>query len=602
MLSTLYLPGDPGIWLALALAAALGALAAGLYAIRVNRQLIGRQFADCAACKVRLSQEAAERDQAVIRLAEQENKLRTVIRSAPVCIKLQAADGTILEMNPAGMAMLDAEVPGQVLGKSVYSFLCPEYHARYAALTQQVFRGDEGRLEFEVIGHRKERRRLETHAVPVHGPDKKIIALLGITRDITEQLRIADQLKENEARLRAIIESEPECVKLEAPDGTLLDMNPAGLAILEAAERDQVVGKSVYRVIAPDYHAAYRAHAERVFRGEKSALEFQMVTMRGNRRWLETHAVPMRDNKGGVAALLGITRDITARKQTEEKLLQRQMELAHMCRLTNLGEMASGLAHELNQPLCAISTYADAVARTLKSGASATEAACETLERISAQAERAGMIIRRLRDLVAKKQPEPQAVSVNHLILDVIELLQPEFTARSVTVRRELMAALPLAMADPIQIEQVVLNLARNAAEAMSQDPVPRELIIRTRVDGEGCIEVAVRDSGPGVPDTAMEQVFSPFFTTKENGIGMGLSISRSIIEAHGGRIWVANNSDGGACFGFTVPAWAGMSKNREKTVHRVEGRKRVQSVESAHAGAPGAGMPARSHAGGAVK
>lgn len=557
MESALYLPTDSGIWLTLVLAIALGVLAAGFYAVKLNRRLISRQFVNCAACKVRLSQEAAERDQALGRLAEQEDKLRTVIRSAPVCIKLQAMDGTILEMNPAGMAMLGAEVPDQVIEKSVYRFLCPEHRARYAALTRQVFRGEEGRLEYEVIGHRNERRRLETHAVPVHGPGEKIIALLGITRDITEQQRIAEQLKENEARLRAIIESEPECVKLEAPDGTLLDMNPAGLAILEATERDQVVGKSVYRVIAPDYHAAYHAHAERVFRGEKSTLEFQMITTRGNRRWLETHAVPMLDNRGQVVALLGITRDVTARKQAEEKLRQRQMELAHVCRLTNLGEMASGLAHELNQPLCAISTYADAVARMLKSGALVPETACETLERISAQAERAGMIIRRLRDLVAKKQPEPQAVSVNHLILDVIELLQPEFTARSVTVRRELTDMLPLAMADPIQVEQVVLNLARNAAEAMFQDPVPRELVIRTRVDGDGCIEVAVQDSGPGVSEAVMEQVFSPFFTTKENGIGMGLSISRSIIEAHGGRLWLAATETPGACFIFTLPAGA---------------------------------------------
>jgi PAS domain S-box-containing protein len=566
MLSSLTSLGNPAIWLALAFGTALGAAAASLYAIRASRRLAKRLVAECAACEVRLSHEAAEHNQALNRrLTEQENKLRTVIRSAPACIMLHAMDGTILEMNPAGMEMVGAETPDQVVGTSVYSFICPDYHARYTALTQRVLRGEEGKFEFEVIGHCQQRRRVETHAVPLRDSDGTIIALLGITLDITEQHRIADQFRENEARLRAIIESEPECVKLEAPDGTLLDMNPAGLAILEVKDRDHVVGKSIYRVIAPDHHAAYRAHAEAVFRGEKRTLEFQMVTSKGNWRWLETHAVPMRDNSGGVVALLGITRDVTARKQAEEKLLQRQIELAHVCRLANLGEMASGLAHELNQPLCAISTYAEAVSRTLKAGRSVPETACEQLQHISAQADRAGMIIRRLRDMVAKKPIQTQTVSVNHLIRDAIELLQPELTAKSVLVRCELPDALPLALADSIHVEQVVLNLARNAAEAMSQNPAPRELLIRTRVDGDGCIEVAVQDSGPGVSEAVIEQVFAPFFTTKENGIGMGLSISRSIIEAHMGRIWVKNNASVGACFSFTLPASVNARKNNGK-------------------------------------
>lgn len=156
-------------------------------------------------------------------------------------------------------------------------------------------------------------------------------------------------------------------------------------------------------------------------------------------------------------------------------------------------------------------------------------------------------------------------MSVNHLIRDVIELLQPEFTAKLVTVRSELTDALPSALADPIHVEQVVLNLARNAAEAMSQTPVPRELIIRTRVDDDGYIEVAVQDNGPRLSEAVMRQVFSPFFTTKENGIDMGLSISRSIIEAHDGRIDARNNPCGGACFSFTLPASVNMQNNYDK-------------------------------------
>ena len=566
MLGILSLLSSPAISLALAFGGVLGMLAAGVHATRANRQLIKHLLADGAACDGHLSREVIERNQTLSqRLTEQENKLSTVIRSAPVCIKVQAADGTILEINPAGTAMFEAESAEQVIGSSIYNFICPKYHERYAALTRRVFRGEEGKVEFDVVGPLKQLRRLEAHAVPMYAPDGTVNAMLAITLDVTEQQRIADEFRQNEARLRAIIESEPECVKLETADGTLLDMNPAGLAILEVTNRDRVVGKSIYRVIDPEHHAAYRAHSEAVFRGEKSTLEFRMVTSKGNWCWLETHAVPMRDGSGEVVALLGITRDVTARKQAEEKLLQRQMELAHVCRLANLNEMASGLAHELNQPLCAISTYAEAVARTLKTGDTVPKTACERLQHISAQAERAGMIIRGLRNLVAKKPMEPQAVSVNHLIRDVMELLQPEFTAKSVSVRHELADALPLALVDPIHFEQVILNLARNAADAMSHNRGPKELFIRTRGEDHRCIEISVHDNGPGVSETDIGKVFSAFYTTKENGIGMGLSISRSIIEAHNGRIGVSNNATGGACFNFTLPALASTRRSDDK-------------------------------------
>ncbi len=561
MLSDLPLLGGPAVWFTFSFGAAFGALAACAYALHAKRRLAARPLADCAACETHLYRE--RNHDLNQRLNEQESKLRILVDAAPVCIKCQTADGTILEINAAGTAMLEAESAEQVNGSSVYSFICPEYHEPYAALTQRVFRGEKGRLEFDAVGHLGQKRRFETHAVPMHGPDGEITALLGITLDLTEKQRITDESKQNEARLRAIIESEPECVKLENADGTLLDMNPAGLAILEVTNRDQVIGKSIYRVIDPEHHAAYRAHSEAVFRGEKRTLEFRMKTSKGNWCWLDTHAVPMRDANGEVVALLGITRDVTARKQTDEKLLQRQMELAHVCRLATLGEMASGLAHELNQPLCAISTYAEAVARTLKAGGTVPETACERLQHISTQAERAGMIIRGLRNLVAKKPIEPQVVSVNDLIGNVLELLQPEFAARSITVRRELADPTPLALADPIHIEQVVLNLARNATEAMSQSRGPRELVIRAGADDHGSIEITVQDNGPGVSETDMAQVFSPFYTTKENGIGMGLSISRSIIEAHNGHIAVSNNPDGGACLSFTLPAFAG-----PRTIH----------------------------------
>ncbi|MGN2393192.1 PAS domain-containing protein [Pelomicrobium sp. G1] len=550
--------GNAAMWLVVLASASLGALASILYALHLHRQTIQRRFEACARCRVRLAEEAARRELEQIKLVSQENqnRLRTIIRSAPVCIKLQSEDGTILEMNPAGMAILDARLPEQVIGKSVYEFISPQYHDAYRALTRRVFGGEEDVLEFEVTTLSNARRRLETHAAPLYGPEGGITALLGITRDVTEQRHIAQQLRENEARLRAIIEAEPECVKLEARDGVLLDINLTGVAMLDAQSREQAIGQSVYEFVAPEFREAYRAHAERVFLGERSVLEFQVITLKGRRRWFETHAVPLRDPDGRVIALLGVTRDVTERKQTEEKLRQRQMELAHVCRLTTMGEMASGLAHELNQPLCAISTYADAVRRMLEASGAAHEKAFETLQQISAQAERAGMIIRRLRDMVAKKQPKHEPVDINDLVAGVVELAQPLLREREVTVAWGLGANLPPAVADPVEIEQVVMNLIRNAVEAMGEVNGARVLTIRTRNGPDQSIEVVVHDTGPGVPEVLADQVFSPFFTTKARGLGIGLSISRSIIEAHNGRIWADNESGTGASFHFTLPAF----------------------------------------------
>jgi two-component system sensor kinase FixL len=545
------------IWLVVLASASGGALTSILCALYLYRKTNQRRFDACTHCRARLVEEITRHELEQIKLVAQENqnRLHTIIRSAPVCIKLQSEDGTILEMNPAGMAILDAHLPEQVIGKSVYDFIVPQYHDAYRALTRQVFNDKESVLEFEVTTLGNAQRRLETHAAPLYGPEGGITALLGITIDVTEQRRIAQQLRENEARLRAIIEAEPECVKLETRDGLLLDINLSGLAMLDAVSREQVVGQTVYDFVAPEFHEAYRAHAERVFLGERSVLEFQAITLEGRRRWFETHAVPLRGADGQIAALLGVTRDTTERKQTEEKLRQRQMELAHVCRLTTMGEMASGLAHELNQPLCAVSTYADAARRMLESSGVAHEKAFETLQQISLQAERAGMIIRRIRDLVAKKQPKHEPININDLVTVVVELAQPLLTEREVTVAWDLEANLPLAAADPVEIEQVVMNLVRNAVEAMAEISGRRVLTVRTRYGADHNIEVIVQDTGPGVPEVLADQIFSPFFTTKVRGLGIGLSISRSIIEAHNGRIWADNESGMGASFHFTLPA-----------------------------------------------
>lgn len=382
--------------------------------------------------------------------------------------------------------------------------------------------------------------------------------------EITQRHVVEQQLREKQNFLRTIIQSEPECVKLLSPEGVVLDINPAGASLVDAESPEQLLGSCIYSVVSGQDLAAYRSLTEKVFRGESGTLEFQIESYKGRMRWLETHAVPMRDDGGNIVALLGITRDITARKQAEEEARQRQNELARVCRRVTLNEMATTLAHELNQPLCAIASYMQSLRNVI--GGLDTP----LLNRIkgitvkaSEQTERAGHIVQRIREFASNREAGKLPCRINTLVGDIIDICAAEARQRGVTIQTRLDERLPPVLADPIQIEQVLLNLVRNAIEAM--DELPAELgrlVLTTRrlapVDPElpEMVEVRVMDNGKGLGESGPDQIFTPFFTTKLSGLGMGLSISRSIVEAHGGHLCLSHNpghTGSTACFCLPV-------------------------------------------------
>lgn len=270
---------------------------------------------------------------------------------------------------------------------------------------------------------------------------------------------------------------------------------------------------------------------------------------------VEYSSNPIRSEKGETVGSVVVFRDTSARKQAEEEARQHQADLAHVARLSTMGEMASGIAHELNQPLTAIATNAHACIRMLESGAAQREKCADVMERIGSQAERAGEIIRHLRQFVRKEQPERTLIDLNELIREVLVLLKPEARQAGVRIYPDLQQDIPQVMAQHIQIDQVILNLARNAIEAMSEmEKGPRELVIRSRRGGRNAVIVTVADTGPGLNESIRSQVFNPFVTTKSNGMGLGLSISMGIIEAHNGNLYMDSEPGKGAVFRFTLP------------------------------------------------
>jgi two-component system sensor histidine kinase TtrS len=272
---------------------------------------------------------------------------------------------------------------------------------------------------------------------------------------------------------------------------------------------------------------------------------------------VEYSCTPVKDESERTLGSVVVFRDITKRKQAEDEARQHQNELARVARFSTMGEMASGIAHELNQPLTAIATNAHASIRLLESGKEGQQACADVMERIASQAERAGAIIRQLRRFVRKEPLERSRVDINTLVDAVAVLIQPEARRADVAVRLELMPNPPQMRVQRIQVEQVILNLARNAIESMAGDETERQLVITTEANGVASVQVRVSDTGPGIKLEMIETLFAPFVTSKSGGMGLGLSISHGIVEAHGGRLSAQNLPQGGACFIFTLPVSA---------------------------------------------
>ena len=483
---------------------------------------------------------------------EQAEQFRAIFESTPACVQLQNKNFIVERLNQAGLLLFETSQPSNIIGHSIYDFIVKQYHPAYQKMNEAVFNGEQSCLEYEILTFPGNRRWMRTVAVPLRNTQQKVTHLIAITHDITENRRLSQLHEAHRNQLQTIIESEPECVKLQDASGVIMEMNPAGLSLLDAKNNEDVIGKVIYDFIAAEYKDEYRDLTARVFGGGRGCMEFEVFSMDGQRRWLETHAAPLFDHAGAVTALLAITRDIDGRKKNEARLREQQTELAHVCRLSTMGEMASSLAHELNQPLCAVSSYAES-ARLLNQ--SENMELDKLLEKIVHQSLRATQIIQNVRDFVRKQAPAPKSISAESVINSVIEFIEPDRQRGMVQIKLKIAPNISPIKADRVQVEQVLLNLLNNAIQALRKlDTEERTISIEVLQEAREDILFKVSNAGPAIKQAIAAELFTPFFTTKDAGLGMGLSISRSIIEAHGGRIWYVSEADDGSCFCFTLP------------------------------------------------
>jgi len=307
--------------------------------------------------------------------------------------------------------------------------------------------------------------------------------------------------------------------------------------------------------IHPEDRAKWQEATDRAI-GEKSDYEvqFRILLRDGTVKHIHTFGHPVLDASGDLVQFVGSSMDISADKQAEEALRQAQADLARVNRVTTMGELTASLAHEVNQPIAAAVTNANTCLRWLTRERPDLEEAREAASRIVKDATRAASIISRVRLLFKKGTPQRELLDVNEAIREMIVLLRSEATRYNITVRMELAADLPRIMGDRVQLQQVLMNLIVNGIDAMKEVDAARGLAVKSHRTEEEEVLVSVSDTGVGLPPQQADQLFNAFFTTKPNGTGMGLRISRSIVESHGGRLWAEDNSPRGASFHFALP------------------------------------------------
>ena len=372
-------------------------------------------------------------------------------------------------------------------------------------------------------------------------------------------VRTMADLRAREAHLSSILDAVPNAVIVIDETGKIKSFSRAaerlfGYQAAEALDRNvKMLMPSPYRGAHDQYLARYLATGERRMIGIGRVVVGERKD--GSTFPMELSVAEMPPGKQRL--FTGFVRDLTERRQSEVRLQELRTELMHISRLTAMGEMASALAHELNQPLSAIAKYLQGSRRLIaRWEAPQSVRLKDALEQATDQALRAGDIIRRLRDFVARGEAETHVENLTKIIEEATALALVG-TDHRVLVRADLVPGADSVLVDRVQIQQVLLNLMRNASEAMADSQsVQRELRISTRLSDEGMVEISVADTGPGISPSVAEQLFQPFVTTKLHGMGVGLSISRTIVEAHGGRLWVEPNPDGGAIFRLTVRAF----------------------------------------------
>ncbi len=434
----------------------------------------------------------------------------------------------------------------QAVGKVSHQLTQTIFPAQLEEINAELFRT--GRWEGELIHTKRDGTQVTVASRWALQRDEQgnPIAILETNNDITERKRA-------EYLIWHVFESSPDSISIVGRDYRYQRVNPV-FARFWGMPAEKIVGMQVTDLMGRENFERRVKNLDRCFAGEEVSFADWFATPHG-RKYRAISYSPLRPDLQRVEAALVIARDLTEHVLASEALREAQMQLAHVNRVTTMGQLAASIAHEVNQPLAAAVTNAYAALRWLGAQPPDVEEGRQALGYIIKDGRRASEVIDRIRGLIKKAPARNDPLDINEVVLEVIALTRSEALRNGVSLQSQLANGLPLVQGDRIQLQQVMLNLIVNAIEAMSSTSEgSRELLISTGKDGSDAVLVVVRDSGPGLDPEGLGRLFDALYTTKPGGMGMGLSICRSIIEAHGGRIWATANVPQGAVFQFTLP------------------------------------------------
>ena len=483
---------------------------------------------------------------------EERQLLAAVVESSHNAILSFGPDLEIASWNP-GAERLFGYTAAEVKGRPVWFLVPPEAREETGRALERVKAGQA--ISWESVRCRKDGTPIQVSisSAPIRNNAGEIVGVTTTLHDITERKRAEEALKESEERFRTLFEESPLAIGVSR-EGEILYTNKKYLEMFGYENVEELRGRLVREQWAPESHEELAKRSLRRDLGLPVSSEFEGRGLRKDGSQFPVHAFATRVQLAdGMASIVFLT-DVTERKRAEGETDRLRRELAHMSRVTMMGELTASLAHELNQPLTAIVSNAHAGERYLATSTPPLGELREILTDVAADAQRAGEVIRRLRGLLKKDTTRFLPLDLNELIREVVALTQTDALIRHHPIALALAPELPPVRGDRVQLQQVLLNLVLNGMEAMEpQPPAARQLSIQTLSAG-ATVHVGVADQGPGVPPEKLETIFDAFFTTKTQGLGMGLAISRSIVEAHGGRIWAENNPERGATFWFSLP------------------------------------------------
>ena len=496
--------------------------------------------------------DTTERMRAEEALIARERYLRAILDSEPECVKVINPDGNIHDINPAGVAMLEAESEAQLIGQPVLPFILPPHQAAFKALHENVLKGGRGSLEYEMAGLRGTRRWLTAHCVPLRDAKYEIIGMLSISGDTTQRRRAEVALRESEARFRALIEQSSDVITVVDAGGTIVYQSASVQRILGYSP-DENIGKSGFDLIHPRDVQGLRTALQQSMTtpGEPVSGQFRFRHKNGSWRTLESTARNLLSDPRINGVIIN-SRDVTDAIELEERLRQSQ-------KMEAVGALAGGIAHDFNNLLTGIAGYAQFLSENTTGTARA-----DALE-ILRSAERAAALTRQLLSFSRKQVLQPQTIDLNVSVKQLHPLLRRLIT-EDIAIDVDLAPEPLWVEADPNQIEQILLNLTLNARDAM---PKGGSLRISTEAVNGGCARLHVEDTGVGIPANIQSRVFEPFFTTKGPtiGTGLGLATVHAIVQQSNGSIWLRSKPGAGTTFTVELPLVAAPKRQEAAAV-----------------------------------